>query len=680
MIPSKTFPRLRSVIVVASLALGGLAGGPAVAAPPPAIAFAAEPAITDVHIAPDGAHIAAVTSPDGQTPYISIWKTDDPKAKPTVLGAAHMRIKYVRFIKKDRLAVFARQLFDVGHYHGDLYKLYITDLEGKNWRTALPEVDLGSENERYDQALSNPRIVSSLPRDPTHILVEDQRQSGAGDIYKVDVYSGEAERIQHGSEKFGSPTADLNGEIRAREEVNYDNGKVYIAEWIRNPATNAWEEHFRSYAKDRAITSVVGFTPDPNIVYVSVSKDRDKAGIYEYDIKARKFGDVAFETKVFDAEGVTLSHGAADFGRPLGFTYRAETLKTYWVDGRLGAIASGVAQALGAKTTPVDWLDTGDGAGARINVADGFSVRITEYSDDLKYVLIEKSGPAQPPEYYLLTDGKTLSLLGRSRPQINPADLGTARLVQYKARDGLVIPAFLHTPPASFGAGPHPAIVIPHGGPWARDDYEWDISGWTKYFTARGYVVIQPEFRGSLGWGQKLWRAGDAQWGLAMQDDNDDAAKWLIAQGLAAPNRIALFGYSYGGYAAFAAAVRPNGLYQCAISGAGVAVIKNFEGETYDDRFLREYQSPSIAGLDVLAHARDVSIPIFIYNGDRDQIVPPSDPKAFASALQAAGKPHKYLEIRDMGHTYDTMTPSMLETQLVEVEKFLNGECKPGGL
>src|SRR5207237_5580379 len=113
-----------------------------------------------------------------------------------------------------------------------------------------------------------------------------------------------------------------------------------------------------------------------------------------------------------------------------------------------------------------------------------------------------------------------------------------------------------------------------------------------QYLTSHGYVVIQPQFRGSDGWGNRLWLAGDREWGQKMQDDNDDAAKWLIDQHLAAADRIALFGYSYGGYAAFAAAIRPNGLYQCAISGAGVAELKDFQGETYDDRFLREYQRP----------------------------------------------------------------------------------------
>ncbi|MFM8938574.1 MAG: alpha/beta hydrolase family protein, partial [Phenylobacterium sp.] len=187
-------------------------------------------------------------------------------------------------------------------------------------------------------------------------------------------------------------------------------------------------------------------------------------------------------------------------------------------------------------------------------------------------------------------------------------------------------------------------------------------------------------FRGSEGWGDKLNRAGDRQWGLAMQDDNDDAAKYLIAQGLAAPDRIALFGYSYGGYAAMAAAIRPNGLYQCAISGAGAPEIKRFQNQTFESRFLREFQRPSIGGMDVLEKAGQASIPIFVYHGDRDVTVEIAQSERFVAALKAAGRPHRFLAIKDMGHQYNLMTAADLETQLVEIEKYLTTECGPGGI
>jgi dipeptidyl aminopeptidase/acylaminoacyl peptidase len=263
---------------------------------------------------------------------------------------------------------------------------------------------------------------------------------------------------------------------------------------------------------------------------------------------------------------------------------------------------------------------------------------------------------------------------------VDPSALGQTKLVQYKARDGLVIPAFLTTPPASAGAGPHPAIIVPHGGPWSRDEMGWDVTGWTQYFAARGYVVLQPQFRGSRGWGQKLWRAGDAEWGQKMQDDLDDGAKWMIEQRLAAPDRIAVHGYSYGGYAAYAAAVRPNGLYQCTIAGAGVAEPANFERDTYDDPLLREFQSPTIKGLSAMKEVSKIDIPLFIYHGDRDQIVPYKETIDMVGKLKGAGRNYKLLELPDMGHTYNTWSPENAKIVLSTVENWLKNDCGPGGL
>jgi dipeptidyl aminopeptidase/acylaminoacyl peptidase len=209
---------------------------------------------------------------------------------------------------------------------------------------------------------------------------------------------------------------------------------------------------------------------------------------------------------------------------------------------------------------------------------------------------------------------------------------------------------------------------------------EWDLTGWIQYFASRGYAVLQPQFRGSEGWGQKLWRAGDGEWGQKMQDDKDDGVKWLIDQKIADPKRAAMFGYSYGGYAALAASIRPNGLYQCVISGAGAGDLGEISRATFDNRFQREFQHPTIAGLDALAHAKEAQIPVLLYHGDRDQTVDIEQSRKFAAALRGAGKPVKLVEIKDMGHQYIYMTPPMMQEQLDIVDAFLKTDCKPGGL
>lgn len=673
--------RFRCVLAGLVLALSLPAGIAAAASPAPpagltARDFAREPAIQGLSISPSGKHLVGIVSPDGDTRYVAIWETANPGKAPVILGAQKMRLMSVQFLKDDRLGVLAQQLFTVGAWAGHLSKIYITDLKGENWTPAIPDEKASSETEEFVNKTSNPTILSTLPNDPRHILVSDNRLDGAGNIYKVDIYRGSAERLYRGSDKYGNYAPDWNGNLRARAYLDYDNGAVFIGQQFLNPATGQWEDHFRSYARDRNLTSILGFSQDPNIVYIA-RREKDKAGVYEYDLSQKKIVGPGFEHKLFEASGV-VRNGE---GRLLGFRYRADDTRTYWTDEKLAAIARGLGPALGVTNVSVDWKDQVGGLAAKVSYPDGAGAYIRDWSNDLRYILVEKSGSNLAPEYYLLTDGTKLTLLGKSRPQIPAAALGDSRLIQYTARDGLILPAFLHTPSkARFGPGPYPAIVLPHGGPTARDDLEWDRSGWTKYFTARGYVVIQPQFRGSDGWGDKIYRAGDQQWGLAMQDDNDDAAKYLISQGLAAPDRITLFGYSYGGYAAMAATIRPNGLYQCAVSGAGAPEIKRFRNETYENRFLREFQRPTIGGLDLLENAAKASIPIFIYHGDRDTTVEIAQSERFAAALQAAGRPFRYLALKDMGHQYNLMTAAHLETQLVEIEKYLATECGPGGL
>ena len=146
-------------------------------------------------------------------------------------------------------------------------------------------------------------MVSRLPQDPDDVIVVDHRLEGEGDVYRVNVHTGSAQRIEQGSERFFGYRADLKGVLRAKQELNYDGGKVYIAQWFKDPDTGRWEELFRSYAKDREIAELVAFTTDPNIVYVRTTHGADKQAIYEFDVRQRKLLDPVFAHKLFDAGG-----------------------------------------------------------------------------------------------------------------------------------------------------------------------------------------------------------------------------------------------------------------------------------------------------------------------------------------------------------------------------------------
>lgn len=646
--------------------------------PPEASAFARRPAISSVSISPDGNHILAIVSLDGKKRVLAMWKADELRSAPHIVGSdPRSEIVAAQFIKNDRLFVTTQQLTDFS-LSGAAERSYRTrtqvlDLEGNPTRIGLKFDGLTDEQQQF---VGVGGLVSSLPQDPQTILVRDPMR---GDTYSLNLYTGRSERKERGSDRFNSPQADLNGEIRARQQLDFDNGAAYIAQWIKDPSGN-WAEHFRWYARDRKPISIAGFSNDPNIIFVSNVEGRDHDAIYEYDIAQRKLGETAFAHPYFRASGVVRSRAPQDFGEVLGFTYDAERGRIYWVDPQMEAAFNQIRTALGVRDVTVDWKDIATGQAARLSVGDGADIDIVSYTEDRSKFIIRKAGGSLPPEYYVLQDGR-MALLGRANPELREAKLGPVSLIQYAARDGLMIPAILTKPdPAVFGPGPYPAIITPHGGPWARDELDWDPTGWTQYFATRGYAVLQPQFRGSEGWGQTLWRAGDGEWGRKMQDDNDDGARYLIAQGIAAPDRIAMHGYSYGGYASMMAAVRPNGLYQCAIAGAGPATIDLFKKGTYNNRFLREFQHPTANGEDPLRRIGEVSIPIYLYTGDRDTRVIPAESRTFAAALERLGKPVQLRILPDMEHTMNTWTPENTEAILTSIEEFLKNSCGPNGL
>jgi len=165
-----------------------------------------------------------------------------------------------------------------------------------------------------------------------------------------------------------------------------------------------------------------------------------------------------------------------------------------------------------------------------------------------------------------------------------------------------------------------------------------------------------------------------------MQDDLDDGVRYLIDQGIAAPDRVAIHGYSYGGYAAIMAAVRPNGLYQCAVAGAGPASLNEIRQRTYDNRYLREFQHPAIGGISPIDHFEEVSIPIYLYTGDTDSTVYPHESQALYDRLVAAGKPARLRILERMEHGLYSWTPENTAAMLTTVEDYLRTDCGPGGL
>jgi len=192
-------------------------------------------------------------------------------------------------------------------------------------------------------------------------------------------------------------------------------------------------------------------------------------------------------------------------------------------------------------------------------------------------------------------------------------------------------------------------------------------------YRLRGYAVLRPQYRGSTGWGRELWLAGDAEWGKKMQDDKDDGAAWLVKQGYADADKIAIFGYSYGGYAAFAAAVRPNSPYACAIGGAGVSALTKLGRTWSSNPQQRAYQGKTVKGMDPMLNTAKANIPVLVIHGDRDVRVPLFHGKDFYKKIKK-NVPAELVVIKDMPHSLP-WTPKMNKKTLSSMEEFLENDC-----
>lgn len=646
--------------------------------------LAAYPRMSGFTVSPDGTRMAALEA-RGENRVILVWKTDELSKPPTVIGSEKMKIQRVQFIKNDTLAVSMWQPYDL-RYEGTtktfINKLFFTDLAGKEWREPLPMPVPRSKEQELEQSISQPVILDLLPNDPRHVLVVNDVGSAQGDIYRVEVATGKATRIQRADEKTAGYATDLEGNVRARTRLDTDGGGAYVSTEIRNPATDAWQQHFKSYAKDRDVVEVVGFSKDPNIAYVRSNIGRDKAAIFEYDVTARKQGEVVFEHKYFDALGMAVGRVQdASFGDVEYFVYAGPREGDYVYNSAwTQEFDARIAKALNLNSTPQQLVDPATGDTARVAMRMDRDWYPVSMSQDRRVVVFGSESPTDPSTFYILRDN-ALTVLNKSYPDVDPRAMGQTKLVYYKARDGLDIPAFLHTPSTELcGAGPWKTVIHPHGGPWARDAMGFDYSMWVPLMTSRCAAVLQPQYRGSEGWGRKLWTAGDAEWGQKMQDDKDDGVKWLIDQKIAIPGRVAMFGFSYGGYASMAAAVRPNGLYKCAIAGAGVSDIDRIWAKYYTNPYFREGQSGTVKGLSPLSKADQIQIPIYIYHGERDQIVPIEQSQWFVSRAKGAGKDVTWREFKDYAHG-PAWTRKVNADQLRGIDEYLfsNG-CGGSGL
>lgn len=640
--------------------------------------------MTGFQISPDGKHMIAIESA-GDTRSVVVWKLADLSARPTVIGAKNMQIRSASFLKNDMLQVVLMQPYDL---RGDqlvktfINKLLFTDLEGKKWIEPMASAEIAkTEGAKIQASLSNPSVLNRMRNDPDNIVLESDSRGETRDVFRYNVRTGAATRLMRLAEDDSNVWVNDVGVPWAKARFGTDGGGAFIAIDFRT-TDGRWDEHFRNYVKNRDVVDVLAPGSKPNTAVIQSNVGLEFSSIYEYDITSKKTLTKLFEHKFFDAIGVRSLDN--DDGTPGpdgfdGFEYAGLFGSDFhWESAEIEALVQGVAQALGIKQINQKLMAVSGTNQAEVRSLDGVSVRLMRrVSGESPTYLFRVSGLNYPTEHYLLHK-KNLQLLAKEYPAIDRAALGTARFVYYPARDGLNIPAYLTVPNEKLcGPGPYAAVVHPHGGPWARDTMNFDGSGWVPLLVSQCRVVLQPQYRGSADWGRTLWLAGDREWGQKMQDDKDDGALWLVSEKLVDPKRIAMFGFSYGGYAAFAAAVRPNDLYKCAIAGAGVSDIERIWSAFYTNPLFKERQESTVRGLSPLTQADKIKIPIMVYHGDRDQTVPLIQSDLFVDRAKSSGKPVEYHVLKDYAHGPAWTRRTMTE-QLTIISDYLKSGCSGG--
>ncbi len=606
----------------------------------PIEAFAALPTISSPQLSPDGDYLASLRSEGGKQ-YITITHLFDSAVPPTVVGLGEIDANHWQWVNDEWLLIWVGAT---------------TKVEGDDWylsRVLSISRKTGKINRLgWKEAAQNAGNVIWLARDGSpRILLARQTSIYSNypgfwpDVAEVDVSTGRLHVAVKGREGVMSYYADAAGAVRMG--YGYNDTRENARLLYRDDGKSLFKVVDRAnFAQHEALIVPQIFLPDIGQAFVTSDKDGFDA-VYRYDIRQQKLGEKLYGTQGYDIDSLIRTPS----GDGIAGVRLIETRpRTHWIDPALAEVQANLDKAVGAG-----------------------NAQVISWNKDQTRLIVFLGAPDQPGSYYFypLATGKMQRLTSVS-PTLKNAKFGPVSTIKYKARDGLEISAVL-TLPKDKPAKNLPLIMLPHGGPQARDDEEWD---WQAQFLAdRGYAVIQPNYRGSTGFGRAFLDKGDGQWGLGMQDDLADAVSHLAKEGLADPKRVCIMGSSYGGYAAMRGAERDGAIYRCAISFAGVSDLaalrrydRTFLNANGRSRWLGE-SAPDLGLVSPIRRPQNFTIPILLIHGKKDLRVPVAQSREMAVKLKAAGKTYRYVEQPEGDHHF-TREADRLQF-LKEVEAFL---------
>lgn len=508
-------------------------------------------------------------------------------------------------------------------------------------------------------------VASSLRHDPKHVLLEARKASYHSNLFLADIETGEVDLVDEGGFK--------------REGMRGKEAFVYTTGWEVTPTGVAYIRYDYNNGKNttivygrpiggswRKLTEFPNIFDAPGIQFGGMASDRTAYLIYRANEDRRAVWEYDLTT------GAAVRRVSGD---PSGE-----------IDGMMSNVYKG--EVIGYVVTTAGKsravYSSKPFAAAQAALVESFpnypNITIAGYSKDLGVYVVAADGPATPPVYFLFDARNMSTTTPMSVIKVDTSGMGPVKTITWPSSDGRTITGYLALPAG--GSSKLPLIVMPHGGPEAADDLSFD--SWRQFLVSRGYAVFQPQFRGGDGFGAAHEKAGHGQWGKLVQDDVTTGVAKLIADGVADPDRMCIFGWSYGGYMAMAGAAFSPDLYNCAIAGAGVADVDRmlaWEGEQYGrdsqtfdywlkrmgDGDTRRAASPS-------DFAANVKVPMLLIHGDKDRNVAFEQSEIMRDALKKAGKEVEFIHLPGEDHTpYGKAMTKTLEAIEAFLAKHIDG-------
>jgi len=568
----------------------------------------AQPAfLTWPDLSPDGTRIAARVKVGGRD-SIGVWDLRDPPgSQPRLWPQTDYELRWLRWAGPNRLLLGAQLERMAEGIEFTISRIVSLDVASGQ---AVP-LNTG-------HGISGDDVIFVDPQGAFALVSAQPSATEYPNVLRIDLATGRSTIVERGREAIWDWFADSNGVVRAG--VDYSRNRVTF--YYRSGAGARLRQiDSRRYPQDGSVIDRIRFIGDSEHGIVVTNAVTGRFGVYDYDFATDTRGEPIFEHPVADVTAAIIGQD----GHVDGVTFEDDRPQIHWINPDLQRIQAAIDRALPGK----------------VNM-------MLDRSEDRNRFLIWSGGADDPGAYYVY-DRAARRMDGFAHPyeSLDGHAFAGVRPIRFRGRDGTEIPGYL-TLPRGGSERNLPLVLMPHGGPFARDS--WDFDPWVQFLADRGYAVLQVNFRGSTGFGRAYVERGTGQFGSGMIDDLEDGVDWLVQQGIADARRVCIMGASYGGYAALWAPIRHPERYRCAISFAGVTDVRAilrydarlFSAPRYSREWRRRIEGEERTDLSLISplqQAARLTTPVLIAHGDQDRVVPVSQSRNLVRALTRAGTP-----------------------------------------